>query len=131
MSILVDTSVWIEWLNGRNKPTEDLLESIVVCGPIVQEVLQGLNSSLPAKSFKESFLQFPVVADPMHISIFKEAANLYRRGKEKGYTIRSSADCLIAAIAIDLAIPVVHKDRDFSNISKFSALESRTLHSLL
>ncbi len=43
--ILVDTSVWIELLRGRQTPAvspDDLL-AFVTCGPIVQEVLQGLR----------------------------------------------------------------------------------------
>jgi predicted nucleic acid-binding protein len=42
-------------------------------------------------------------------------------------TIRSSADCLIAAIAIANSIPVWHRDRDFSAIAKFTALETSAL----
>jgi len=130
VSILVDTSVWIEWLNGKSRPSQELLESVVVCGPILQEVLQGLKNSPPAKAFKESFLQFPVICDPLPSMIYRQAADLYRQSRQKGYTVRSSIDCLIAAIAIESSIPVVHQDRDFPNISKFSALESKTLADL-
>jgi predicted nucleic acid-binding protein len=37
--------------------------------------------------------------------------------------IRSSADCLIAAIAIANGIPVWHRDRDFATIARFTLLE--------
>jgi predicted nucleic acid-binding protein len=38
-------------------------------------------------------------------------------------TIRSSIDCLIAAIAIENRVPVWHRDRDFSAIATYTALE--------
>ena len=53
-----------------------------------------------------------------------EAAEIYRQGRKSGYTIRSSIDCLIAAIAIENDVPVWHKDRDFSFIARYSRLQA-------
>jgi predicted nucleic acid-binding protein len=47
----------------------------------------------------------------------------FRLGRRKGCSIRSSTDCLIAAIAIDNQLPVWHRDRDFSAIAAFTSLE--------
>jgi predicted nucleic acid-binding protein len=47
---------------------------------------------------------------------------MYRSGRRRGLTIRSSADCLIAAIAIENRVPVWHKDRDFAAIATFTDL---------
>jgi predicted nucleic acid-binding protein len=33
-------------------------------------------------------------------------------------------DCLIAAIAIEHQVPVWHRDRDFTAIARFTALET-------
>jgi predicted nucleic acid-binding protein len=47
-------------------------------------------------------------------------------GRIKGYTIRSSLHCLIAAIAIEWQTPVWHKDRDFDTIARFTLLWTHT-----
>jgi predicted nucleic acid-binding protein len=57
------------------------------------------------------------------VDLYLEAADIYRLGRRKGYTIRSSLDCLIAAIAIHNNASVWHCDRDFDAISRYTSLE--------
>ena len=124
--ILVDTSIWIELLKG-NVPAEfsgEHLLGFVTCGPVLQEVLQGLREGVLADAFREAFLALPRLNDPLPWSLFLEAAEIYRQGRKKGYTIRSSTDCLIAAIAIENHVPVWHKDRDFAIIARYTKLEA-------
>jgi predicted nucleic acid-binding protein len=123
--ILVDTSIWIELLarSPRQVVREEDLFSFVTCGPVVQEILQGLRPGLQSDAFRTAFLAIPVLCDPVPLSLFIAAAEIYRQGRRRGITIRSSADCLIAAIAIDHGIPVWHRDRDFSVIARYTALE--------
>jgi len=100
--ILVDTSIWIELLAGKPRYVireEDLLR-FVTCDPVVQEVLQGLRPGLQSDAFRTAFLAIPVIGDPVPLGLFVAAAEIYRQGRRRGITIRSSADCLIAAIAI-------------------------------
>ncbi len=122
--ILVDTSIWIELLNRRPAAgvTEKELFDFATCGPVIQEVLQGLRPGPRGEGFRSAFLALPVLSDPLPKSLFLAGAELYRRGREKGRTIRSSADCLIAAIAIENGVPVLHRDRDFDAIATFSGL---------
>ena len=126
--ILVDTSVWIELLNGKPavQPSEDDLLRFVTCGVIVQEVFQGLRDTPAARSFAEYFEAVPCLADPMPRRVFTAAADIYRQGRRRGYTIRSSADCLIAAVAIEYEIPFWHSDRDFDAISAYTPLRAIT-----
>ena len=124
--ILVDTSIWIELLAGKPRYVireEDLLR-FVTCDPVVQEVLQGLRPGLQSDAFRTAFLAIPVIGDPVPLGLFVAAAEIYRQGRRRGITIRSSADCLIAAIAIDHGIPVWHRDRDFSVIARYTGLET-------
>ncbi|HMD96425.1 MAG TPA: PIN domain-containing protein [Terriglobia bacterium] len=125
--ILVDTSVWIELLNRRlgSKVSQEELLNFVTCGPVVQEVLQGLRQDPASEAFREGLLALPVLSDPLPGSAFLSAAEIYRLGRAKGYTIRSSTDCLIAAIAIDNRVPVWHKDRDFESIARYTSLRTR------
>ena len=128
--MLVDTSVWIELLNGKvgSKLTEADLLDIVTCGPILQEVLQGLRDDPASMALRESLLALPVLSDPVPIALFLSAAEIYRLGRAKGYTIRSSTDCLIAAIAIENGVPVWHKDRDFEAVARYTSLRTRRMN---
>ena len=124
--ILVDTSVWIELLNGtmpHTIPEQELLQ-FCTCGPVLQEVLQGLRNHPAEDSFRQVLLSLQVLSDPLPSSTFMFAAEIYRTGRRKAYTIRSSIDCLIAAIAIENRATVWHRDRDFQSIAKFTNLLS-------
>ncbi len=124
--ILADTSLWIAFLQGKLGPgvREDVMFRLVTCGPVIQEVFQGLRSSPASRDFEDKFLALPRVCDPLQLSTFRHAAEIYRQGRAKGFTIRSSVDCLIAAIAIDNHVPVWHKDRDYETIARYTALET-------
>ena len=123
--ILVDTSIWIDLLTKKPvRPTQeaDLLR-FVTCGPIVQEVVQGLRPGAESDVFRSSFLAIPVISNPITIALYLSAADIYRQGRRRGITIRSSIDCLIAAIAIENGVPVWHRDRDFDAIARYTGLE--------
>jgi predicted nucleic acid-binding protein len=126
--ILVDTSVWISLLeqNTRAWLEADRILSFVTCGPIIQELFQGLREGPAASVLRGDILAIPRISDPVAASTFVEAAEIYRQGRQRGYTIRSSTDCLIAAIAIQNNLPVWHRDRDYSAIAKFTNLRAYT-----
>jgi len=122
--ILVDTSIWIGLLaGGRPKVAEEDLANFATCGPVVQELLQGLKPGPASDAFRQLLLAVPVLSDPVPLSLYLAAADIYRLGRRKGVTIRSSIDCLIAAIAIENRVPVWHRDRDFGAIATYTALE--------
>jgi hypothetical protein len=122
---LVDTSVWIELLAGRvAAPSSDQLAQFVTCGPILQEVIQGLRAGRDSAAFQVGLLALPCLSDPLPPGLFMDAAEIYREGRRKGHTIRSAVDCLIAAIAIRHGVPVLHNDRDFDAIARHSALSA-------
>ena len=122
--ILVDTSIWIELLSGRQKsPSEDDLSLLATCAPVLQEVLQGLKPGAASEAFREDFLALPVLSAPVPLALFLAAADIYREGRRKGVTIRSSVDCLIAAIAMENRVPVWHRDRDFTAIARYTSLQ--------
>ncbi|HUI43102.1 MAG TPA: PIN domain-containing protein [Terriglobia bacterium] len=122
--ILVDTSIWIELLNARlgRKVSQRELLNFATCGPVLQEVLQGLRDDPSSEAFRQSLLALPVLSNPLPLGLHLSAAAIYRLGRSKGYTIRSSTDCLIAAIAIRNSVPVWHKDRDFTAIARYTTL---------
>ena len=126
--LLVDTSVWIEFFRrgGRvNLREVASREELVTCLPVVQEVLQGLREESSFRIARDALLALPVVEAPMRTELFLEAADLFRQARRAGVTIRSSVDCLIAAVALRHDLEVWHRDRDFNAISRIAPLRVR------
>lgn len=123
--ILVDTSIWVDLLRGRMEtPDLDLvLHRFAHCPTIVQEILQGVGAEASVSRIQRDLLAFPSLSNPIPLDLYLEAAAIYRLGHRKGVSIRSSTDCLIAAIAIHHKVPIWHRDGDFSAIARFTALE--------
>lgn len=125
MIYLADTSLWIEWLK---KDTRTLMQpeewlKVVTCPPIIQELLQGIPAGRNKEIFRERLLSFHCIERNLPLDLYLDAAEIYSNCREKGLTVRSSVDCLIAAIAIKNKIPIKHKDRDFTSISKVTSLK--------
>jgi predicted nucleic acid-binding protein len=127
---LVDTSVWIQVFRQRNPlDLEGLvpLDEAAVCLPIVQEILQGFRDEHAFRVARAALLAIPVVESPLDREVFLEAADLFRRARRAGLTVRSSVDCLIAACAIRNDFVVLHHDRDYSALARVSPLRQRSL----
>lgn len=124
--ILIDTSVWVDLLGSQKRfslSSEKLLE-VATCPPVIQEVLQGIGNDLIHKRVKESFLALPCLEKAISTELYLSAADIYRSGRSRGFTIRSATDCLIAAIALHHKIAVWHHDRDYEVISRFTSLKT-------
>ena len=125
---IVDTSVWIDYFNAvideRTDTTEELVKGnkILMLPVIIQEVLQGIRSQKLFELIKYVFLSQQYVSYNQ-IEIAISAAALYRDLKGRGITIRKPNDCLIAAICIKHNIEVLHNDKDFDNIAKYTSLK--------
>lgn len=81
------------------------------------EILQGIKDEKQFVLVKNYLSAFPLakVREPY---TYINAAKIYRKCKRKGVTIRSPIDCLIAQIAIENDLSILHRDRDYDNISK-------------
>jgi predicted nucleic acid-binding protein len=123
--ILVDTSVWIGILRGDILVKGADYEEFYTCGPIMQEFLQGFNDTPIVEAYADLFMNIPRLSDPLPSEVFVAAADIYRQGRRRGLTIRSTMDCLIAAIALDNGVTLWHRDRDFDNIAQFTNLKVR------
>ena len=124
MMILTDTSIWIDLLSS--KPTRiipaEKLPLLATCPPVIQEVLQGIRDQHAYRKFSEGLSALTIFGNPMPLEIYESAAQIYREGRRHGVTIRSSVDCLIAAVALRHDLVIWHKDRDYDLIAKFRPL---------
>ncbi|MBL6985404.1 MAG: PIN domain nuclease [Candidatus Thioglobus sp.] len=116
--ILVDTSVWIDYLNGiQNRHTDTLdsgiVEGVVAIGDLIfLEILQGIRSDRDYSITKQTLLtldQYEMFSKGMA----EKCANNYRALRKKGITIRKTADVIIATFCIEKKIPLLFLDRDF------------------
>jgi predicted nucleic acid-binding protein len=127
---LVDTSAWIgTFRKSRPLDLSDHVpfDEIVTCLPVIQEVLQGFRDEPAYRVAREAMFSLPLVESPIRPSLIEEAIGLYRVARRQGVTVRSSVDCLIAACAIRHDLDVLHRDRDFTQIARVSALRARSL----
>lgn len=116
--------MWVEYVRNRSSIPEvrERYPEFVTCGPVLQEIFQGLDQGPRAAEFRATMLEIPRIADPVPLEIFLQAAEIYGEGRRRGYTIRSTVDCLIAAVAIDNNATVWHRDRDFTTIARYTPL---------
>lgn len=127
--VLIDTSAWIDFLNGADNTVTERMSRIIsgdteifICPPVLQEILQGIAKDEDHEILKEKLFSLNILElDPVEAAV--GASNLYRSLRKKGNTIRKSNDVLTAYYCIYFNIPILHKDRDFDSISKFSKLK--------
>ena len=116
--ILVDSSVWIDYLRGvETKQTDRLhgllgLEPVAVGDLILTEVLQGTTTDKEFKEVLKLLNSLEVVSLGGH-SVAVQAARNFRALREKGVTVRKTIDCIIATRCIMDGLTLLHSDKDF------------------
>lgn len=125
---IVDTTVWIDFFHGTDTPEIrevqrllDASEDVCICGVILTEVLQGIREDKDHAAAATAFEAFLFL--PMTRHTFIQAADLYRTLRRGGITIRNAVDCMIASVAIEHDIPLLHNDRDFDAIATLGNLK--------
>lgn len=120
---LVDTSVWIDYIQGRDTPAVQLLDELLLNplavnlnDQIYLEILQGARS-------KEAFDTLQLYFSGQRFSIFEDsreshanAARIYFDCRRNGITVRSSIDCLIAQCALENELVLLHHDSDYTKM---------------
>jgi len=126
--IVVDTSVWIDVLNGvqseRAAECERLIrrgEPVALTDVILTEVLQGLRTQDEAELVESRLRAFPILRLES-LDDFVLAAGLCRSARRAGVTIRTTVYCLIAVPCIRTGAPLLHADKDFDRLASCSRL---------
>ena len=122
LSVLIDSSAWIEFLNGNESWIADRVstllggeDDICTCGLIVTEVLQGLRRDAGVSEVAALFEELTFLSHE-GIAPYLRAAELYRQLRRRGITVRSTIDCLIATLAEDHGCVILARDRDLEAI---------------
>lgn len=127
--IVVDTTVWIDFLEARGSPFDLHLKKLIEQGEalaltdvIYCEVLQGILEENKFRRTRSILRAYPIL-QMRGLRTFEHAALIYRACRKKGLTIRKTADCLIAATCLEARAELYHNDRDFEAIAKVRRLK--------
>lgn len=117
---IVDSSVWVDYFNGRTTRETELLDQLLGQEPvgigdlIYTEILQGFTSDI-------EYLKAKIALDALSFfnfggkSIAIKSAENYRRLRKKGLTVRKTIDVIIATFCIEQNFPLLHSDKDFES----------------
>jgi predicted nucleic acid-binding protein len=116
--ILVDTSVWIDYFNGRTNQQTEILDQLLGVEPlligdlVMAEVLQGFRSNRDFNRARQllATLEFREIGG---LEIAVASAQNYRALRARGVTVRKTVDALIATFCIAHDHILLHSDHDF------------------
>jgi hypothetical protein len=127
--ILVDSSVWIDYFNGKQSWQTDLLDHMLSNVPIIMgdliftEVLQGFKSDKDYKTAKNHLDKLPFRQMGGYNVAIQSAQN-YRQLRKAGVTVRKTIDMIIATFCIIEGLTLLHDDRDFDPIASHFPLKA-------
>jgi predicted nucleic acid-binding protein len=121
--VIVDTSVWIDYLAGAINPHTNWLDAelgrrrIGLTSIILCEVLQGVRHDSDFSKVQREMMKF-VIFDTGNTDLAIASALNYRRLRSTGVTVRKTIDCLIATFCISEGHSLLHRDRDYDHFEK-------------
>ncbi len=99
--VIVDTTVWVDYLRGTNNTHTAWLAHalgetrIGITDLILCEVLQGVRGAAMFSRVRREMLTFEIFNSGGE-SLAVASAHNYRLLREQGHTVRKTIDCLIA-----------------------------------
>ncbi len=127
--IIVDTSVWVDYFNGKLSEETDSLDTmlgnqeILLGDLILTEILQGFLEDRLFREAQNMLESFPVVA-MLGIQFSIKSAVNYRTLRKRGVTVRKTIDVMIGTYCIEKHIPLLYSDRDFDPMVRHLGLQS-------
>jgi predicted nucleic acid-binding protein len=115
---IVDSSVWIDYFNGKITRETELLDYLMIQEPlgvfdlILTEVLQGFTANADFTFAKNALNALNFYSTGNKYRAIRSAEN-YSALRKKGITIRKTIDVIIATNCIELDFQLLHCDRDF------------------
>ena len=127
--IIVDTSVWVDYFNGKLSKETDSLDTmlgnqeILIGDLILTEILQGFQEDRLFREAQSMLEAFPVV--PMlGLALAIQSSTNYRKLRKRGVTVRKTIDVMIGTYCIEKRIPLLYADRDFDPLVRHLGLQS-------
>ena len=126
---VVDSSVWIDYFNGRPTRETDYLDNALGREPVavgdlmLVEVLQGFRRDRDFQTARQLLLSLEVVP-LLGTAIALKSAENFRSLRKAGVTVRKTTDCIIATWCIETGMPLLHSDRDFRPFEQHLGLQT-------
>jgi predicted nucleic acid-binding protein len=126
--VIVDTTVWIDYLRGTENPETRWLDRelqqqrLGLTDLILCEVLQGIRDQSAFAKVRSDLLKFQVFQTGGSLLAIAAAQN-YRDLRQRGYTVHKTIDCLIATFCLEARHELLHRDRDFDCFEKVLGLQ--------
>jgi len=123
---LIDTSVWIEYLNDPRYQHGEALKHLMetgrafIAGLVLAELIQGARAKQDLEAIEIIAAATVVLDSPL--KVWKETGSLSRRLRQKGLTLPLQ-DCLLAVLAVENGLKLLSHDRHFQLIEKSYPLE--------
>jgi len=127
--IFVDSSVWIDYFNGKVSRETDYLDELLgvqllATGELVlTEVLQGFRSDADYLQAKQMMLNLEQVS-MLNTDIAIKSAENFRTLRKRGLTVRKTIDVIIATVCIEQDLSLLHADKDFQPFHEYLGLRS-------
>lgn len=125
--VIVDTTVWVDYLNDVATPETEWLDGQLTRQPLglldlmVCEILQGLATDEEAARVLRDLNRFHLF-DTGGLDLATATARNYRLLRAKGRTVRKTIDCIIATYCIREGHALLHCDRDFNPFEQILGL---------
>ena len=125
--VIVDTTVWVDYLRGVESREALYLEAELGREPfgvldiILCEVLQGIREESAVQQV-QSELKRCVIFQSGGEELAIAAAKNYRTLKKRGFTVRKTIDCWIATFCLQHGLSLLHRDRDFNSFEQILGL---------
>jgi predicted nucleic acid-binding protein len=129
--VIVDSSVWIDYLNNQLNRQTNWLENAIgqieigLTSLILCEVLQGIRHDRQFRETREQLATLTVF-DGLGEGLAVAAAQNFRLLQRRGFTIRKTIDCMIATFCIASGHELLHRDKDFEPFEQHLGL--RVIH---
>jgi len=122
--LVVDSSVWIDFFNGRDSAARVELRRLLADGRtrlvvpdlVLFEVLRGFRAERSMRQARQLLQTLHVEACGGE-ALALVAATHYRDLRSRGITVRSPIDMMVAAFCIERDYLLLHSDRDFDAIA--------------
>jgi len=128
VTVVVDTTIWIDYLRGDSTAGTRWLEEALdrqrlgILDLILCEVLQGIRDESAYEQTRKALLAYEVY-ETGGIDLALAAAQNYRTLRKRGFTVRKTIDCIIATFCILNNHILLHNDHDFEAFEKVLGLQ--------
>jgi predicted nucleic acid-binding protein len=128
--IFVDSSVWIDFFNGRRADAVERLADLLTDGSaplamadvVLFEVLRGFRHEQDYQAARRTLAALPVFGIGGELQAMR-AAEHYRALRAAGVTVRNPVDVLLASYCIEHDHALLHADRDFDALESLRGLK--------